>query len=213
MISLESSVHLDETYFSSENVVGVARDLVGKIVVVRTGDTFSASLISETEAYRAPEDRASHAFNGRKTNRTSVFYKRGGHAYVYLCYGMHWMFNVITGPVEVPHAVLIRAVLPIILKNESICSSLREVDLSGPGKLTRKLGIDHKDNSIDICDASSRIQIWHVHAFSDFPFEIQSGPRVGINYAGEEWINKPWRFRLMRKDLNNFPIFDSLYLV
>ena len=147
----------------------VARDLVGK-VLVHNGQTLR---ISETEAYCGESDTACHASKGR-TKRNEVLYADAGTVYVYLCYGIHWLLNVITGDVDDPQGVLIRA-----------C-----VDAEGPGKLTRRLGITgerNRDNAV------TSEYIWI--ADDGFRCEVVTDKRVGIGYASQEDQDKLWRFK------------------
>jgi DNA-3-methyladenine glycosylase len=103
---------LPAAYYSSEDVNFIARDLLGKFLVSKINGQVTSGMIVETEAYRGPDDRASHSYNNRRTPRTEVMYKAGGVAYIYICYGMHHLTNVVTGPEEYAHAVLIRALQP-----------------------------------------------------------------------------------------------------
>ena len=150
----------------------VAEDLVGKILVHRMPDGTERRLrISETEAYCGEDDTACHAHKGR-TKRTEVFYADAGTIYVYLCYGIHWMLNIVTGDVEDPQAVLIRA-----------C-----VEASGPGKLTKTLGITGALNWGSIFGE----ELWMED--DGFSCEVTTGKRVGMGYAAQEDQDKPWRF-------------------
>lgn len=159
--------------FYIRDVLYVAPELLGKYLVIRSADTtFRRFQITEVEAYRGTEDKACHAFKGR-THRTEIMYHEGGRLYVYLVYGMYWMLNVVTGSESIPQAVLIRGV-----KNHS-----------GPGKITKSLGIDRSFYGEDL-DISERI--WFEDA--GFTPEIKTGPRIGIEYAGEYWKTRPWRY-------------------
>jgi DNA-3-methyladenine glycosylase len=161
--------------FYIRDVLEVAPDLVGKIMVVRTeGNCFRRFPVTDVEAYRGSDDRACHASKGR-TKRTEIMYHDGGRLYVYLIYGMYWMLNVVTGDAENPQAILIRGV-------ES---------LSGPGKLTKTLGIDRTFYGEDLTVSE---RLW----FEDTGVkpEIKTGERIGIDYAGEYWKSRPWRFYL-----------------
>ena len=104
---------LTDSFFLRSNVVNIARDLIGKYIYTIFDEKLTGGIITETEAYNGIVDRASHAFGGRRTDRTEIMYKRGGLAYVYLCYGIHSLFNVVTNKDGIPHAVLIRAIFPI----------------------------------------------------------------------------------------------------
>ena len=163
---------LDRDFFRRD-VLEVAPDLLGKHLVmkdVKKGK--SIYTITETEAYRGGEDLACHASKGR-TGRTEVMFGDGGHVYMYLIYGIHWMLNVVSSHVDNPQAVLIRG--------------LREAN--GPGRLTRLLGLDKQFNGEDLV-YSERIMIEE----SLIAPSYTSGPRVGINYAAEPWKSMPWRF-------------------
>ena len=141
---------------------------------------------------------ASHASGNKRTKRTEVFYRGPGTAYVYLCYGIHEMFNVVTGPEGVPHAVLIRAGEPrrgleTIQRRRKVKRGARLS--AGPGVLTKALGIDRRFNGVDLFDPAGAIRL--VLPESPVPEEcIVATPRVGIDYSGEPWVSKPWRFYL-----------------
>ena len=150
----------------------VARDLVGKVLVYN-GQRLR---ISETEAYCGEADTACHAHKGR-TKRTEVLYAEAGTVYIYLCYGMHWLLNIVTGEKEQPEAVLIRA-----------C-----VEAPGPGKLTKQLGITGQLNRTDITTSSD---LWIEE--DGFCCEIELDKRVGIGYASREDRDRLWRFKLQR---------------
>lgn len=148
----------------------VAPELVGKLLV--HGDRMLR--ITETEAYCGEADTACHAHKGR-TARTRVLYARAGTAYIYLCYGVHWLINVVTGEVDEPEAVLIRA-----------CE-----DAAGPGKLTKRLGITGQLNERDVCTDA---ELWF--ADDGYTCEVKTGRRVGIDYAAEEDRERLWRFMM-----------------
>ena len=163
---------LDYSFFHRP-CLDVARDLVGKILVHETEAGVFRLRISETEAYWGTEDTACHVSKGR-TPRTEVFYSDAGTLYVYLCYGMHWMLNIVTGDTEDPQAVLIRA-----------C-----VEAPGPGKLTKKLGITGSLNKGSILDGPLWIED------DGFRCAVLTDKRVGIGYAAQEDQDKPWRFKI-----------------
>ena len=156
--------------FFHRHALEVAPDLVGKLLVCN-GNFLR---ISETEAYCGTADTACHAHTGR-TKRTEVLYADAGTIYIYLCYGMHWLMNVITGDVDDPQGVLIRA-----------C-----VEAEGPGKLTKKLGITGNLNRGSVVDSDI---LWI--ADDGFQCSIRTDKRVGIGYASQEDQDKPWRFIL-----------------
>jgi len=168
---------IDRAFFRRD-VLEVAPDLLGKyLVMLSQNEEKEIFTITETEAYRGGDDLACHASKGR-TARTEVMFGDGGFLYMYLIYGMHWMMNVVTSVEENPQAVLIRG--------------LREA--SGPGRLTRLLGLDKQYNGEDLVN-SGRIGIYHseISESGVFP-SYTTGPRVGIDYAGEPWKSMDWRF-------------------
>ena len=159
--------------FYQQDVLQVAPGLIGQhLVRIFPDGSKSTYVISETEAYRGGEDLACHASKG-KTPRTEVMFGEGGHLYMYLIYGMYWMLNVVTATVDVPQAVLFRG--------------LREI--SGPGRLTRLIGVDKEYYGEDLV-GSDRIWIEESGVHPDYV----TGPRVGIDYAGDPWKDMPWRF-------------------
>ena len=133
-------------------------------------------MITEVEAYRGTDDLACHASKGR-TSRTEVMYRKGGCLYVFLIYGMYWMLNIVTAETGNPQAVLIRGI----------------EGYNGPGRLSRGIGIDRSFNGLDIT-TSERLLICDFSARVD----IKSSPRIGIDYAGEPWVSKPWRYYIVQ---------------
>jgi DNA-3-methyladenine glycosylase len=184
---------LGRAFYARYDVLEVARDLLGCLLVVptRTGRRVSGRIV-ETEAYRGPEDRASHAYGGRRTARTETMYGAGGTAYVYFVYGMYHQFNVVTNAADVPHAVLVRALEPVegvdLMRRRRGRARPRDL-ASGPGKLCIALGIDRGFDRADLRGD----QVWIEAGAALRPREIASGPRVGIDYAGA-WAARPWRF-------------------
>jgi len=172
-------------------VLEVAADLIGRVLVHDLGGVRLAGRILETEAYRGPEDLASHASRGR-TRRTEPMFWRGGFAYIYLVYGMHHCFNVVTGKEGEPHAILIRALEPIegidAMKEHS--PRCRAADLGrGPGRLARALALSRALDRADLCRRGL-----HLEAGLALPRRrIATGPRIGVAYAGD-WAARPWRF-------------------
>lgn len=184
---------LPRSFYTRPNVVTVARDLLGKLLVVPASNGQRVSgVIVETEAYRGPLDRAAHSYGGRRTQRTEPMYAIGGTAYVFFVYGMYYQFNVVTNAAETPHAILIRALEPVegieLMRKRRHNQPDRNLT-KGPGKLCIALGIDRKLDGADLLGN----EVW----LEDRPpirrSQINSGTRIGIDYAGE-WINKPWRF-------------------
>ncbi len=186
---------LPREFYARQNVLTVARELLGKLLVVPANNGSRVSgMIVETEAYRGPEDRASHAYGGRRTKRTETMYQLGGTVYVYFVYGMYYQFNVVTNIRDTPHAVLVRALQPVEgienMRDRRQTHSDRNLT-SGPGKLCIAMGIDRKLDREDLLGE----RVW-IEEFARIPpTRIGTGPRVGIDYA-EEWIEKPWRFWL-----------------
>jgi DNA-3-methyladenine glycosylase len=170
---VKSEVRLSREFFKRD-VLEVAPDLLGKELILASNETEGRYRINEVEAYRGTEDKACHASKGR-TARTEVMYHEGGKLYLYFVYGMYWMLNIVTGPEDVPQAVLIRGL----------------GSFYGPGILTRELGIDGSFYGEDLC-SSGRIWI----AGSSRKAKYICKPRVGIDYAGPLWKGKPWRYIL-----------------
>src|ERR1700674_5725615 len=184
---------LPRDFYTRSDVLEVARDLLGKkLVVPNRNGARVAGIIVETEAYRGPEDRASHAYSGRRTQRTETMYGIGGTAYVFFVYGMYNQFNVVTNVEDAPHAVLIRALEPV--EGIELMRKRRHGQpdhnlTNGPGKLCIAMGIDRNLDAADLLGD----RVWLEQGRSIPRSQIASGPRIGIDYA-EEWIDKPWRF-------------------
>lgn len=159
-------------HFFCRDVLMVAPDLIGKTLVRKKDNVTSRYLITEVEAYRGEEDEACHARFG-KTRRNAIMYESGGKAYIYLVYGMYWMFNIVTGSMGIPQAVLIRSI----------------TGYNGPGKLTRALGITNDLYGEDLTASGT---IW-LENHSKKCRHIQTS-RIGIEYASEPWKSMPWRF-------------------
>jgi len=180
--------------FYQNDAVTAAKDLLGKIIVREINGQKIMTKIVDTEAYMGAEDKASHAYNNKKTKRTKTMFGKGGLAYIYLIYGMYHCFNVVTAVKDDPHAVLIRAVEPVaglelIKKNRGIKSSNIEDLTNGPGKLSQALKID---KSLDGCDLVKSNKLYLLDQ-ENYDFKIEAAPRVNIDYA-EEYKDKLWRF-------------------
>jgi len=161
--------------FYIRDVLDVAPDLIGKNLVLKLEDgTLTRYQVTDVEAYRGNEDKACHASKG-KTSRTEVMFREGGCLYIYLIYGMYWMLNIVTGAEGDPQAVLIRGL----------------ANISGPGKVTKILAIDRSYYGEDLL-TSGRIWLENAGASPEF----KTGPRIGIDYAGEYWKSRPWRYFL-----------------
>ena len=186
-------VKLERDFFTRTDTLGVARHLLGKLLVVPTPDGRRVSgMIVETEAYLGEIDKAAHSYGGRRTARNEITYADGGHVYVFFVYGMYYQLNLVTGLVDHPHVVLIRAVEPVdgveIMRERR--GEMKDKNLtSGPGKLCIAFGITRDLNGEDLMGD----RIW-VEGHRDLKkSEIASGPRVGIDYA-EDFVDEPWRF-------------------
>lgn len=187
------SAKLPRDFYTRSNVLTVSRELLGKLLVVpdNQGRRISGKIV-EVEAYRGPEDRASHAYGGRRTKRTETMYQLGGVAYVYFVYGMYNQFNVVTNVEETPHAILVRALEPVegieLMRIRRHLHPDRNLT-NGPGKLCLAMGIDRQLDKADLLGE----RVW-LEEFEKVPeSRIARGPRIGIDYA-QEWIEKPWRF-------------------
>ena len=192
-----SGKRLSTDFYRRTDVVQVARELLGKVLVTQFERIRTAGIITEVEAYRAPDDRACHAWNHRRTARTEVMFREGGSAYIYLCYGIHHLFNVVTAPEDMAHAVLIRAVEPLEGKEEMIKrrNALPTPKLTtGPGALSQALGLTTAWTGQSLIDPET--PVWIEDRGQIIPdTDIAAGPRIGVDYAGEcaAW---EWRFWL-----------------
>ena len=192
------------SFYQRENVVVVAQELLGKMLFTQFEGAVTGGIIVETEAYAGITDRASHAFGNRRTARTEVMYAKGGTAYVYLCYGVHSLFNVVTNKKDVPHAVLIRAIKPVAGMDTMLRrSGKKSVDTdfgNGPGKISKILGIHFSHSGMDLTKKPSGIYeqgIWLEDEGRTVPPEkIVTGQRIGVDYAGKDAL-LPYRFRIM----------------
>lgn len=185
---------LPRSYYSNPDVLFLAKDLLGKVLFTEIDGETTAGIIVETEAYFGVKDKASHAYGGRRTDRTETLYSHGGVSYVYLCYGIHHLFNVVTSVEDEPHAVLVRAVEPLIGKE--IMELRRNMPATqpsisaGPGSAAKALGIDRSFNRKKLTEN----EIWiEDHGIAYQPDEIIAGPRIGVAYAEEDAL-LPWRF-------------------
>lgn len=184
---------LDKSFYTQDDVLKIARNLLGKLLVTNINNSRTAGIIVETEAYAGISDKASHAYGGKRTSRTEIMYHEGGVAYIYLCYGIHSLFNVVTNISGIPHAVLIRGILPVQGKNV-MTRRIKKSKLSknsgyGPGKLTKLLGIHWSMSGIDLCNTASTSShsIWiEDHNVTPEDSAILATPRIGIDYAGND---------------------------
>jgi len=189
-------------FYLSNDVVSLSKKLLGKFLVsflpLKKGypRVLTAGMIVETEAYAGVEDKASHAYNNRFTQRTSTMYKQGGIAYIYLCYGIHSLFNVVTGQKGIPNAILIRAIEPyegieFMLKRRGK-KEINHTLTSGPGALTSALGITVKYNGTSLNGDSIWIEDRGIKVQNN---QIIASPRIGVGYAEEDAF-LPYRFQI-----------------
>lgn len=182
------------SYYLNPDVLFLAKDLLGKVLFTQINGEITAGVIVETEAYFGIQDKASHAYGGRRTNRTETLYQQGGVSYVYLCYGIHNLFNVVSSVEGEPHAVLIRAIEPLIgleiMEIRRKIAATKAAISSGPGSAAKALGIDRTFNEKEL----SGEEIWiEDHAIRYTTDQIAAVPRVGVAYAQEDAL-LPWRF-------------------
>lgn len=187
-------MRLDHSFYQKD-AVQTAKDLLGKIIVRKYAEKTIKVKIVETEAYSGVDDKASHAYNNKKTKRTEPMFKEGGISYIYLIYGLYYCLNFVTAAKEDPQAVLIRAAEPVsglrfIRENRKIKSNKVEDLTNGPGKLSQALKIDKKLNNCNLIKSNS---LYVIEAKNKSNFVIESAPRVNIDYA-EEYQAKNWRF-------------------
>ncbi len=185
---------LNSEFYCREDVVELAKELVGCIIYTRFDKQLCGAIIAETEAYAGITDKASHAWGNRFTKRTSVMYRSGGHAYVYLCYGIHNLFNIVTATENTPHAILIRGAIPStnhpIMMSRMGINDIRQLKLDGPGKFSKAMGIELSHNELPL----SGNKIWiETNRKKDADYQIINTPRIGISYA-EEDAELPYRF-------------------
>lgn len=184
---------LHESFYIRTDVVKIARELLGKKLITEIDGIRTSGIIVETEAYSYRE-RGCHAFNNKLTNRNKVMFESGGVAYVYLCYGIHHLFNVVTNKPGTPEAVLVRALEPMEgedwMMERMKTNKLKRIT-SGPGKLTKALGIDRTFDGIQLTSN----QIWIEKGVRVAEKKICTSTRIGIDYAGEDAL-LPWRYSI-----------------
>lgn len=185
---------LPAEYYTNTDASFLAEDLLGKILFTNSNAHITAGIITETEAYFGTEDKASHAYKGRRTARTETMYCKGGFAYIYLCYGIHHLLNIVTSAENDPKCVLIRSIEPLHgiaeMEMRRKMPSIKPFLSSGPGTLTKALGIDQSFNGEDLTLNRIWIEDQGIRYQSS---QISTAPRVGIDYAGEH-ASLPLRF-------------------
>ncbi|MCH8569275.1 MAG: DNA-3-methyladenine glycosylase [Balneolales bacterium] len=187
---------IERDFYERTDVVQIAKELLGCVLVTNISGKVTAGRIVETEAYAAVGDKACHAHLGKFTKRTKTMFEKGGTAYVYLCYGIHNLFNVVCNKKGIPEAVLIRALEPVegteIMLERRGLERIENKLTGGPGILSCAMGITKEHNGTDLC-ASQQIYICRDTSKSHDHIPFESGPRVGIAYAEEDAL-LPWRF-------------------
>jgi DNA-3-methyladenine glycosylase len=185
---------LDASFYHRTNVVTIAKDLLGKLLVTSFNGALTTGRIVETEAYNGVADKASHSYGGRRTKRTEIMYAAGGIAYVYLCYGIHHLFNIVTNVQDTPHAILIRGIEPVAGIDIMLARMKKEkADYTigrGPGNVSKALGIDTKHTSLSLFSDAIYIADDGVKMK---PSQIIASPRIGVDYAAEDAL-LPYRF-------------------
>ncbi|MDX2002445.1 MAG: DNA-3-methyladenine glycosylase [Chitinophagales bacterium] len=183
------------TFFQREDIHQICKELLGKYLMTQVDSRLTGGIITEVEAYTS-EDRACHAFGGKRTDRTEIMFGAGGHAYVYLCYGIHHLFNIITHQAGSASGILVRSIEPMVGIDAML--ERRQMDkpalrlTTGPGSMTQALGIDRQHYGQPL-DGNV---IWIEDRGITIPEEqIIAGPRVGVDYAGEDAL-LPWRYRI-----------------
>lgn len=185
---------LSESYYLGNDVLAISKDLIGKYLFTCIGGVITGGYIVETEAYNGAVDRASHAYGNRNTQRTSTMFKQGGISYVYLCYGIHEMFNIVTSVEGHPQAILIRAIQPTdgieamqVRRNMPV---LKPTITKGPGSVAKALGISRNINAFSLQGDTIWLEDRGLHFPDD---QIVAGPRIGVAYAKEDAF-LPYRF-------------------
>lgn len=190
------AVKLAPGFYGRDDVVTVSRELLGKVLCTRVNGAVTKAVITETEAYEGVGDKASHAYGGRRTRRTEVMFGEGGTAYVYLCYGIHHLFNVVTAAAGTPHAILVRAGVPLegiaLMERRRKRRAEDKAFMAGPGSVALALGITTRLTGKSLLGDA----IWiEDHGIEAAAAAITIGPRVGVDYAAED-AARPYRFIL-----------------
>ena len=185
---------LNKSFYCSNNILDIAQSLLGKILYTNFSNKLTGGMIVEVEAYLGATDKACHSYNNKRTKRTEAMFKSGGISDVYLCYGMHYLFNVVVGEKNNPCAILIRAIEPIdgikvMLKRRNF-AKLKNNLTNGPGKLTQSLGITNRENQKSLIDTLVWIENQNIKIMKK---DILSSSRIGVDYAGQD-AKLPYRF-------------------
>lgn len=185
---------LKRSFYEEEDVLQIAKNLLGKVLVTQNEDGYSSGMIVETEAYMGISDKAAHVYGDKRTKRTETMYGEAGHAYIYLCYGLHNMLNVVTNKIGIPKAVLIRALEPLegieLMMKRRKKLQLDNTLTRGPGSLCGAMGITFHQDGISLMGD----EIWIEDRKITIPNEaISIGERIGVAYAQEDAL-LPYRF-------------------
>ncbi len=185
---------IPKSFYQRPDVVLIAQELLGKTIFSCFDGKLTGGIITETEAYAGVTDKASHAYGGRRSERTEIMYREGGTAYVYLCYGVHSLFNIVTHQEDVPHAVLIRGIYPTDGLNIMLVRTgkdrIGKSFCMGPGKVSKALGIHYSHSGLDLGGEQIWLEDKNIRVKAD---EIYSGKRIGVDYAAEDAL-LPYRF-------------------
>jgi len=189
-------MRLPKSYYLNEDTLFLARDLLGKVLYSAIGGEVCSGIICETEAYCGVHDKASHAYGGLRSRRTETMYSEGGVAYVYLCYGIHNMLNIVTHTTDIPHAILIRGIKPLegteLMRRRRGLKVLKPDSIIGPGKVAQALGIDRSHDMASLLGDLIWIEDQGIRVTKRM---VSVGPRIGVDYAGEDAF-LPYRFRI-----------------
>ena len=185
---------LPRSFYLRENVLQITEELLGKFLVTKINGIITSGMITEVEAYNGIIDQASHSFSGRRTARNEIMYAHGGAAYVYICYGIHHLFNVVTNQKDIPHAILVRGIEPVegidvMLERRGMETPSYNLT-AGPGALAKALGIDKKHSGLDLLGDSIWIEDRGVKSPAK---KIQRTSRVGVEGAGKD-ARLPYRY-------------------
>ena len=187
---------LSRDFYLRDDVVAISNELLGKVLCTQIDGILTKLVITETEAYAGVTDKASHAYGNKRTKRTEPMFGEGGSAYVYLCYGIHYLFNVVTNTNDIPHAILVRAGSPlsgtdVMLKRRNK-AKVDKILLGGPGSVAKALGITTDHTGLSLLDDQIWIEDLGVEIADD---SVLVGPRVGVDYAADDAL-RPYRFRV-----------------
>jgi DNA-3-methyladenine glycosylase len=185
---------LPQSFYLNSNVVSLAQDLVGKVLCTNIGGKTTKAVITETEAYCGRSDKACHASGGKRTSRTETMYQCGGIAYIYLCYGIHHLFNIVTNVEDKADAVLVRAVKPLegidVMLERRNAETVTPRLTAGPGRLTQALGITTSMDKTSLVGDTIWMEEWSSIFWNS---KLTATTRIGVDYAGED-AQLPWRF-------------------